>query len=151
MSLHTDIKNQIKEAMIAKDTIRLSVLRGLSASFTNDLIAKKKKSDELLSDDEILDIIRRQVKQRKDSIEQFQKGGRQDLVDNEKAELAILETYLPAQMSKDEVVNFVKAKQTEMGATDPAKKNQFMGLVMKDLKGKADGTVVKEVIDSLFA
>jgi uncharacterized protein YqeY len=151
MSLHTDIKNQIKDAMLAKDAVRLSVLRGLSASFTNDLISKKKKSDELLSDEEVLDIIRRQVKQRKDSIDQFQKGGRTDLVESESAELKILETYLPAQMSKDEVVNFVKAKQTEMGATDPAKKNQFMGAVMKDLKGKADGTIVKEVIDSLFA
>jgi len=150
MSLHTTIKNQIKEAMIAKDAVRLSVLRGLSASFTNDLISKKKKSDEELSDEEVLDIIRRQVKQRKDSIEQFNKGGRTDLVESESAELKILETYLPAQMSKDEIVNFVKAKQTEMGATDPEKKNQFMGMVMKDLKGKADGTLVKEVIDSLF-
>jgi uncharacterized protein YqeY len=150
MSLHIDIKNQIKEAMLAKDAVRLSVLRGLSAAFTNDLITKRKKSDEELSDEEVLDIIRRQVKQRKDSIEQFQKGGRADLVDSESAELAILETYLPAQMSKDEIVNFVKSKQTEMGTTDPAKKNQFMGMVMKDLKGKADGTLVKEVIDSLF-
>src|ERR1035437_6988429 len=92
MSLHTNIKNQIKEAMLAKDTIRLSVLRGLSAAFTNDLITKRRKSDEELSDEDVLDIIRRQVKQRKDSIEQFQKGGRQDLVDSEKSELTILET-----------------------------------------------------------
>jgi len=150
MSLHIDIKTQIKDAMLAKDIVRLSVLRGLSAAFTNDLIIKRRKSDEELSDEEVLDIIRRQVKQRKDSIEQFQKGGRTDLVESEKSELAILETYLPAQMSKGEVVNFVKAKLAEMGATDPAKKNQFMGAVMKDLKGKADGTMVKEVIDSLF-
>src|SRR5882724_7039367 len=141
MSLHANIKGQIKEAMIAKDAVRLSVLRGLSAAFTNDLISKKKKSDEELSDEEILDIIRRQVKQRKDSIEQFKKGGRADLVESEASELAILETYLPAQMSKDEVVNFVKTKLAEIGDTDPAKKNQFMGMVMKDLKGKADGTI----------
>src|ERR1035437_5459867 len=91
MSLHTNIKNQIKEAMLARDTVRLSVLRGLSAAFTNDLISKKKKTDEELSDEEVLDIIRRQVKQRKDSIEQFQKGGRTDLVESESAELTILE------------------------------------------------------------
>ena len=151
MSLHTAIKDQIKEAMIAKDAVRLSVLRGLSAAFTNDLISKKKKSDELLADEEVLDIIRRQVKQRKDSIEQFKKGGRTDLADSESAELIILEAYLPVQMTKEEVLAYVQNKKSETGPIDPTKKNQFMGSIMKDLKGKADGMVVKEVIDSLFA
>lgn len=141
----------MKEAMIAKDAVRLSVLRGLLSAFTNENVAKKRKPDEEISDEDAMNVIMRAVKQRKDSIEQFKKGGRTDLVESESAELAILETYLPKQMTKDEVVNFVKSKQTELGATDASKKNQFMGMVMKDLKGKADGTVVKEVIDSLFS
>jgi len=151
MSLHTDIKNQIKEAMLAREAERLSVLRGLLASFTNELVSKKRKPDEELADDEVLDVIRRAVKQRKDSIEQFEKGGRQDLADTEKSELAILGTYLPQQMSRVEIESYVKNKQIELGFTDKSKSGQFMGMIMKDLKGKADGPMVKEVIDGLFS
>jgi uncharacterized protein len=151
MSLHKEIKNQIKEAMLAREAERLSVLRGLLASFTNELVAKKRKPDEELSDEEVLEVIRRAVKQRKDSIEQFEKGSRQDLADAEKSELLILETYLPKQMSREEIDSYVKAKQAELGFNDKAKAGQFMGNIMKDLKGKADGPIVKEVIDSLFS
>ena len=151
MSLHQQIKGEIKEAMIAKDAVRLVVIRGLVSAFTNELVAKKRKPDEELSDEDVLAVISRQVKQRKDSIEQFEKGGRQDLADSEKAELVFLEKYLPAQMSEDEIIAYVKNKQTELGMTDPTKKNQFMGGIMKDLKGKADGMLVKKAIDSLFS
>ena len=131
-------------AMKARDVVRLSVLRGLLSAFTNESVAKKRKPDEELPDEEILSVISRAVKQRKDSIEQFEKGGRTDLVEAEKAELAILETYLPTQMSREEVEAFVKSS-----AFDKSDKNKFMGLVMKELKGKVDGAVVKSVIDSL--
>jgi uncharacterized protein len=151
MSLHTDIKSQAKEAMLAREAERLSVLRGLLASFTNELVSKKRKPDEELSDEEVLDVIRRAVKQRKDSIEQFEKGGRQDLADAEKSELVILEGYLPQQMTREEIEMYVRSKQIELGATDKSKAGQFMGAIMKDLKGKADGPMVKEVIDSLFS
>lgn len=146
MSLHTDIKNQIKEAMLAKDTLRLGVVRGLVSAFTNELVAKKRKPDEELSDEDALAVISRQVKQRKDSIEQFEKGSRQDLADVEKAELAVLEKYLPAQMSEQEIVAYVNSKQKP----DIAQKNQFMGSIMKELKGKADGMLVKKAVDSFF-
>ena len=149
MSLHQDIKSQMIEAMKAKDALRLSVIRGLLSSFTNEAVAKKRKPDEELSDEEVLGVISRAVKQRKDSIEQFEKGNRQDLAEVEKAELAILETYLPQQMSREEVANFVKKKQTELGL-EKDKANQLMGIIMKDLKGKADGNMVKEVISSLW-
>ncbi len=148
--LHEQIKNQIKEAMMAKDTVRLETLRGMSAAFTNDLVAKGKKPNEMLSDEEALTVITRLSKQRKDSIEQFKKGGREDLVKEEEAQLAILETYLPKMMDKSEVEKIVKAKKEELGITDATKKGMLMAGVMKDLKGKADGTVVKEVVDSLF-
>ena len=148
--LHEQIKNQIKEAMMAKDSVRLETLRGMSAAFTNDLVAKGKKPNEMLSDEEALAVITRLSKQRKDSIEQFKKGGREDLVKEEEAQLAILETYLPKMMDKSEVEKIVKAKKDELGITDATKKGMLMAGVMKDLKGKADGTVVKEVVDSLF-
>ncbi len=148
--LHEQIKNQIKEAMMAKDTVRLETLRGMSAAFTNDLVAKGKKPNEMLSDEEALAVITRLSKQRKDSIEQFKNGGREDLVAEESAQLAILETYLPKMMDKSEVEKIVKAKKEELGITDATKKGMLMAGVMKDLKGKADGTVVKEVVDSLF-
>ncbi|MBX4189319.1 GatB/YqeY domain-containing protein [Candidatus Parcubacteria bacterium] len=150
MSLQTDIKEAIKQALVARDQVKLTTLRGLSAAFTNELVAKKRKPDEELSDEDVLAVISRAVKQRKDSIEQFEKGRRQDLADAEKVELAILEGYLPEQMSREEVEAFVAKKKLDLGITDPTQKNQFMGLIMKDLKGKADGTVVREMVDLTF-
>ena len=147
MSLHEQIKNEIKQAMLVKDAMRLSVVRGLVSAFTNELVSKKRKPDEELSDEDVLNVISRQVKQRKDSIEQFLKGNRQDLADAEKAELTILEKYLPIQMSEQEIVDYINSKQKP----DDSEKNKFMGEVMKELKGKADGMLVKKAIDSLFS
>jgi uncharacterized protein YqeY len=104
-----------------------------------------------LTDEELLSIVMRAAKQRKDSIQQFTDGGRPELAEGEKAELAVLETMLPAQMSRDEIVAAATAKAAEMGVTDKTKANMLMGTLMKDLKGKADGTVVKEVVDGMFA
>ncbi len=136
--------------MLAKDAVRLEVLRGMSTAFTNDLVAKGKKPQEMLTDEEVLAVITRMSKQRKDSIEQYTKGGRQDLAEEERAQLAIIETYLPKLMEKSEVETIAKAKQAELGITDPTKKGMLMSALMKDLKGKADGTVVKEAVDALF-
>lgn len=149
MSLQSNIKGQMVEAMKAKDTVRLNVLRGLLSAFTNETIAKKRKPDEELADDEALSVISRAVKQRKDSIEQFEKGGRTDLAEAEESELKILQSYLPQQMSREEIFEYVKQKVAAENPT-PDKKNQFMGMIMKELKGKADGKLVKEVVDSLF-
>jgi len=136
--------------MRARDAIRLETLRGLSAQFTNELVALKRKPTDELSDDEALTVIRRAVKQRKDSIDQFDKAGRSELADKEKTELAILETYLPQMMGKEEVVKIAEAKKTELGVTSKADAGKLMSTLMKDLKGKADGSVVKEVIDELL-
>jgi len=157
MSLHEQIKNQIKDAMRAKEIVRLETLRGLSALFTNELIAKQVKGDvpasvTTLSDEDALALIRRSVKQRKDSIDQFEKGGRPELAEKEKAELAILEMYLPKMMSREEIQKIVEAKIAANGGAASVKKGklgQFMGQIMKDLKGKADGADVKAVIESL--
>jgi uncharacterized protein YqeY len=148
--LHEEIKNNIKEAMKAKDTVRLEVMRGLVTAFTNQLVATSRTPQEMLTDEEAMAVITRLAKQRKDSIDQFTKGGRMDLVAEESAQLAILEAYLPKMMDKSEVESIAKAKQSELGLTDATKKGMLMSALMKDLKGKADGTVVKEVVDSLF-
>jgi uncharacterized protein YqeY len=150
MSLQKQIRDSIKEAMIAKDAVRLTVLRGLVTAFTNELVAKGKTPQDELSDDDALAVIRRNVKQRKDSIDQFTTGGRADLAESEQAELVYLEAYLPQMMSKDEIRVIAEAKKAEMGITDKAKLGQFIGTLMKDLKGKADGGDVKEVVESLF-
>jgi len=148
--LHEQIKNNIKEAMLAHDALRLETYRGMLSAFINELVAKNRKPNEMLSDDEAIAVISRLSKQRRDSIEQFQKGNREDLVKKEQAELQILETYLPKLMEKDEVEKIARVKKDELGITDTAKKGLLMSALMKDLKGKADGSVVKEVVDSLF-
>ena len=139
------------EAMKAKDVVKLQTLRGLLSAFTNELVNLKRTPQDTLSDEEVLAVIRRAVKQRKDSIEQFVAGGRPELAGDEKAELAVLETYLPALMSEEDVMKIALAKKEEMGEIDKSKAGQFMGMLMKDLKGKADGDVVKKVVDSLLS
>jgi hypothetical protein len=148
--LHDQIKNDLKTAMRAKDSVKLTTLRGLLAGFTNELVAQKKKPDEPVDDEMALSVIRRGVKQRKDAIEQFIKGGRPELADNEKAECAILEVYLPKMMSRDEIRKVAETKKAELGVTDKTKLGQLTGAIMKELKGRADGSDVKEVVDSLF-
>ncbi|HVZ75869.1 MAG TPA: GatB/YqeY domain-containing protein [Candidatus Paceibacterota bacterium] len=147
---HPELKEAIKDAMRAKDATRLAVLRGISAAATNEAVAKGKGPDGQLTDDELMTVIIRAGKQRKDSIEQFEKGGRPELAETEKAELSIIETLLPKQMSREEVEAAVKTKAAEMGVTDRTGANKLMGMLMKDLKGKADGTIVKEIVDQLF-
>jgi uncharacterized protein YqeY len=150
MSLQQTMRDGIKAAMIAKDAVRLTVLRGLISAFTNESVAKGKTPQDELADEDAVAVIKRAVKQRKDSIDQFTKGNRLDLVETENAELKILETFLPQTMSKEDIKKIAEAKKAELGVTDKAGMGKFMGAVMKELKGKADGNDVKEVIESLF-
>ena len=145
-----ELREMMKDAMRAKDSVRLSVVRGIMTMVTNELVAKGGKPTDTLADDDIMSLVRRAAKQRKDSIEQFEAGGRADLAESEKAELAILEAMLPALMFEEEVRVIATAKAAELGITDKSKANQLMGALMKDLRGKADGTVVKAVVDSMF-
>ncbi len=149
MTIHESIKADIPAAMKAKDEVRLRTLRSLVTAMTNEVVAKKRKPDEFLTDEEALAVLKRASNQRKDSIEQFEKGGRLDLVEPEKAELAIIETFLPAQMSEAEIEAVVSAKIAELQA-DKSKVGMLTGAVMKELKGKADGGAVKAVIDRLL-
>jgi len=148
--LYEQITKESIEALKAHDELRLSVLRGMRAAFTNELVAQKRKPTEILNDEEIIAVIRRLAKQRKESIEQFQKGGREDLAEKEEKELDIIETYLPQMMNKEDIHTVVLAKQKELGIEDKSKMGILMGAVMKDLKGKAEGNDVKEIVESLF-
>ena len=137
--------------MKAKDEVRLRTIRGVLSAFTNELVAQKRRPTEILSDEDALNVIRRAVKQRKDSIEQFTAGGRNDLAEGESAELAILEQFLPQMMGREEIKVVVEKKMSELGVTSKADAGKLTGTVMKDLKGLADGADVKSVIDSLLA
>lgn len=148
--LQKQIKDSIKEAMIARDSVKLLTLRGLANAMTNELAAQKRSLADEMTDEEVIKILQRLAKQRRDAIEQFEKGGRPELVASESAELAIIEAYLPQMMSKDEIRVIAEAKKVELGVTDKSGLGKFMAVLMKDLKGKANGGDVKEVVESLF-
>jgi uncharacterized protein YqeY len=151
MAIHENLKKSIPDAMRAKDAVKLQTLRSLVTAMTNEVVAKKRKPDEFLTDEEAATVLKRAANQRKDSIEQFTKGGRPELAEPEKLELAIIESYLPSTMSREEITVVVKAKMAEMGVTSKAEAGKFTGAVMKELKGKADGGDVKAVVDSLLS
>ena len=151
MNLHETIKTQIPEALKARDEVRLRTLRSLVTVMTNEVVAKKRKPNEFLTDDDALVVLKRSANQRKDSIEQFTKGGRPELAVPEHEELAIIESYLPAQLSRDEIVSVVRAMMAEMGVTDKSGAGKFIGAVMTELKSKADGGTVKEVVNELLS
>ncbi len=151
MLLHEKIREEIKNSMKAKDKVRLEVMRGLVTAFTNELISTNKSPQDFLTDDQALSVINRSAKQHKDSIEQFTKGNRMDLVQEEKAQLSILREFLPELMKKGDIEIFVKTKYDKLDTEDSLNKGMFMSFLMKELKGKADGKLVKEIVDRLFA
>ncbi len=150
MSLHEQIKGEIKVSMKAHDAVRLSVVRGMVAAFVNELVATGSTPQNMLDDAGVLKVIKRLANQRKDSIQQFTAGGRPELAKSEKAELAILEKYLPTLMSLEEIAFVARVKKNELGITDKSKAGQLTGAIMKELAGKADGGDVKKVVDELF-
>ena len=149
--LHQQIKESIKDAMRAKEALKLEVLRGIVTAFTNELVATRRTPQEFLTDDEALAVIKRLVKQRKDSAEQFDKGGRPELADKERAGLVILEAFLPQMMSRDAIRVIAEKKKSELGVTDKSGMGKFIGAVMKECGGAADGADVKAVVEELLA
>jgi uncharacterized protein YqeY len=142
MSLKSQILEDVKTAMKAKETARLSTLRMLTAAM------KQKEVDERieLDDAAVLAIVEKLIKQRKDSIEQFGKAGRQDLVDAETAELAVLSAYLPAQLSEPEVLATIDAAIASTGAAGPKDMGKLMGVLKPQLAGKADMSKVSGLV-----
>jgi uncharacterized protein len=149
MSLKEKIISDLKTAMKAGDTAKRDVLRLLDSAIKNSEIEKKKR-EEGLSDEEIIEVLSRAVKQRNDSIEQFEKGGRPELAEKEKAEIAIIVEYLPEQLSREDVVASVKNMIAGLGTVSSADFGKVMGQAMAALKGKADGNMVKEVVKEIL-
>lgn len=150
MTIHEEIKASLKDAMKAKEEVRLRTIRSMLTAFMNELVATSRTPQDLLTDDEVLAVIKRLSKQRKESITQFEAASRPELAEPEKAELIVLENYLPQMMSQDEIRPIVEAKKAELGIDDKSKMGILVGAVMKELAGKADGADVKAVVESLF-
>lgn len=152
------IKEDLKKAMQEKDTLKLSVLRMVSSYVFNkekDNRAKLSKAgeeesklDEMskLTEEEVIEVVSSEVKKRKDSIEQYEKGGRSDLAENEKKELEILMDYMPEQMGEDEIRKIVKEKIEELGIGSPQETGKLMGAIMPQFKGKTDGNIVGKIV-----
>ena len=143
MTLQQRVDSDLKESMRAKDTTKLNVLRMLKSALKYAAITKSDAEAEL-SDAEAVQVIRKQAKQRQDSIESFEKGGRAELAEKEKEELAVLNTYLPQGMSPDELTKVVRETIAEVGATSKAQ----MGAVMKALQAKVGGRADGKALSS---
>jgi uncharacterized protein YqeY len=147
MSLKDKLIEDLKQAVRQRDERRRSTLRLVIAAIKNAEIEKRHELDE----GELLAVIAKEAKQRRESIAEFETGGRQDLVDQEKAELQVLLAYLPEQLSREEIE--AKARQTieEVGATSPAQMGEVMRRLMPLMKGRADGKLVSQVVKELLA
>jgi len=131
----------MKSAMIARDNRRRDVIRFLKASITNEAI--EKRTD--LTDEEILSVIRMQIKQRRDSIEMFRKGDRNELADEEEAQIAILQDYLPQQMDESELIELVARLSTELGISTQKDMSRLMPALMQATAGRAEGRVLSRL------
>ena len=151
MSVKEQIFSDLKEAMKAKDQDKLRVLRSLKAKLMEAEIAERKGGEGSLSDEATIQVITKATKQRKESIDQFTKGGRTDLVANEEVELAIIEAYLPEMMSEEELRKIVINKINVVGASGPQDMGKVMGLLMGELRGKADGALVSKIVKESLA
>lgn len=145
MSIREDLVNQMNQAMRSQDKARLETLRFILSAVKNKEIELKKRT-EGLTDEEVLQVISSMIKQRLDSIEQFKKGGREDLVQKEDAELQILKSFMPPQLSKEEVKEIVSKIAKDINAISIKDMGRLMKEVMPKLTGKADGKMVSDVV-----
>jgi hypothetical protein len=147
MPLLEQLNNDLKAAMRAREELKLSVLRMLLSAVNYAEIAQQKKLD----DGGILQVIQKEIKQRRESIEAFEKGNRPELAAKEKAEMAMLQAYVPAQMSRDEIITLVQQVLAEVGAKGPGDKGKVMQKLMPQVRGKADGNEVNSIVTELLA
>jgi uncharacterized protein YqeY len=146
MSLKDKILFELKESLKSGDNFKRDVLRFLSSAI-NNLEIEKKKREEGLDDQEVLEVLKRSIKQRKDSIEQYKSGGRNDLAEKEERELKIISVYLPEQISEEKISEEVDKVISQTGAVSKKDFGKVMGMAMKNLQGKADGEVVKKIVE----
>lgn len=149
MSLQQTIDQDIKSAMLSKDSVKLRGLRAIKAAL---LLAKTEKgAGEELSEEMEIKVLQKLVKQRKESAEIYQSQNRQDLFEIEHEEMQVIEAYLPKQMDRDEIKSYVQQIVLKVGAKDMKDMGKVMGLVNKDLAGKADGKTISEVVKEILA
>ena len=149
MSLKETIKKDFMEAFRNKDTEKKSVLSMLNSEIKNAEIDSGTR-EEGLSDEKVLEVVKKGVKQRKDAISKYTDGGRPELADKEKIELDILQAYLPAELDPEKIREVVEAVVAESGAQDMSQMGAVMGKAMQALNGEADGNVVKEIVTELL-
>ncbi|MFT8320508.1 MAG: GatB/YqeY domain-containing protein [Bacillus sp. (in: firmicutes)] len=142
MSLLERLNTDMKQAMKNKEKDKLTVIRGIKAAIQNESI----KNGSELSDADELSVLSREVKQRKDSLHEFEKAGRQDLVDKVRAELQHVELYMPEQLSEEELAGIIAAVITETGASSKKEMGKVMAALMPKVKGKADGSLVNKLV-----
>jgi uncharacterized protein YqeY len=147
MPIYDDVNQQLKEAMKAQDKVRMAGLRGIRAGFIEEM---KKSAATTVPDEAAIAILRRLQKQRNDSIEAYEKGGRSDLVAEERGELAVIESFLPSLADDATTTQWVQEAITAMEATGPGAIGKVMGQVMKAHKGVVDGKRVKEIAERLL-
>ncbi|WP_438446225.1 GatB/YqeY domain-containing protein [Gorillibacterium sp. sgz5001074] len=147
MSLNDRLNEDMKQAMRSQDKFRLSVIRMVRSSIKNIEIDQRKSLD----DQEVLDVLNREIKQRRDSLQEFEKAGRDDLADQLKQELAILADYMPQQLSEDEVKEIVQQTIHEVGASSKADMGKVMSALMPKVKGRADGKLVNQIVQQSLA
>jgi len=140
-----DLQGQLKQSMLAKNTEKTSVLRMLISAITYYEI-QKGGAGYVATDEDVMTIVQKEAKQRKDSIEEYTKANRQDLVAKEQSELALLQTYLPAQMSEEEIKALVEQAITQTGATNIQDIGKVMGMLVPQTRGKADGAIVSKIV-----
>ena len=150
MSLYATLREDMKNALKAKDATRLSVLRGLITLCTQELTATQRTPQDVLTDEEVLALIRRSVKQRADAVEQYRSGNREDLAQAEEQEAEILKTYLPAPLSHEQLIAIAKKQKETLGVTEKKDFGRLMSAVMKETAGNADGAVVKQIVEELL-
>jgi uncharacterized protein YqeY len=146
MALKDDIITDLKTAMKNRQKDRVRVLRSLKAKILEKEISVREGGEADLNDEQVTDVLMKAAKQRKDSIEQFKKGGRDDLVQQEQDELSVIESYLPEMLDEDEIREIVRKKIETVGANDLSDMGKVMGALMQQLKGKAEGAKVSKVV-----
>ena len=151
MSLKEQIGEDIKTAMKAKDKIRLQTVRGIKKAILDKEVELRPKGQDALTPEQEIELLSQQAKQRRDSIEQFTNAGREDLADKESQELAIIETYLPEQVSDEEIEAVIDELIANSGATTMKDLGKVMGPAMKQLKGKADGKKIQQLVKNKLA
>jgi uncharacterized protein YqeY len=149
MALKDQLQTELQDAMRASDEVRKSTLRMLMSAINNAEVAGAERKE--LSDEQVMQVIFKQVKQRRESIEEFKKAGRQDLVEKEAAEMKVLEAYMPPQMGREEIEAEVRQAMAETGASTAADKGKLMKVLMPRLSGKAEGREINEVVTKLLS